>query len=138
MSQNLMETLDKMAADRSGKSQTARLRAVFDHVDKALRSGVSRQAVMDVLNQDGFTFSMQSFEKALYRIRKSQSVDATTKSISSRHTGDTQDGKAPAPTVLKALEMQSQLPSITPASFKEIRKQNEERDWLALSQPVPD
>lgn len=72
MSDSLTKTLQDMASNTKGRSQTSRLRDVFPAVEKALRAGVSRQAVLAALNQDGFTLNLPAFDKALYRIRKEQ------------------------------------------------------------------
>lgn len=72
MSDSLTKTLLDMATQSEGRSQTSRLREVFPAVEKALRAGVSRQAVLAALNQDGIAMNLPAFEKALYRIRKEQ------------------------------------------------------------------
>jgi hypothetical protein len=135
MSRTLGETLDAMANAHASMSQTARLRAVFTQVEKALRSGVSRQAVLNALHQDGFTFSMQSFEKALYRIRKAQvhnevAVASASESVEESSTIDD------VPQIARAAAEKSKRPSVTPADLRKIRQQD--HDWLALSQPVKD
>lgn len=66
----LNETLQVMALEHGSRSETDRLRDVFVDVEKALQSGVSRQSILEVLHQDGFTMSLKMFDKALYRIRK--------------------------------------------------------------------
>lgn len=136
MSKTLLERLDAMAADPAGKSQTARLRAVFGHVEKALNAGVRRQAVLEALHQDGFTFSMQTFEKALYRIRKSQRAKPASKSTVSQSKNDIHGSTSPVQKNSSTTAPQATQSSLTPADFREIR--NKDHDWLALSQPVAD
>lgn len=131
MSKSLAESLDAMAIAHPSKSQTARLRAVFSKVEAALQSGVSRKAVLEVLHQDGFTFNMQSFEKALYRIRKSMNnVPGEPK------TATQKDSQASAPAEGKIVQREKTIKNPS-----DIRKHREDilknTDWLALSQPVP-
>lgn len=74
----LQDTLNELATAKTGRSQAKRLREVFPEVERALTAGVSRQRVLEALQQDGITMTMASFEKALYRIRKkAKSQDGT-------------------------------------------------------------
>lgn len=57
-------------ANSSNRSETARLRDVFDAVETALGAGVSRAAVLAELQKQGLTMTPKSFEGAVYRIRK--------------------------------------------------------------------
>ncbi|MEQ4258913.1 hypothetical protein [Pseudomonas syringae] len=72
---SLADTLIDMANAQSGRNETSRLRDIFPEVERALAAGVSRQAVLDALHQDGFTMSFKTFEKALYRIRKKAKLE---------------------------------------------------------------
>lgn len=69
-SDDLGIALRELAKDGSAKSETARLRDIFDDVEEALRSGVRRGAVLAKLNENGFTMTAASFKSALQRIRK--------------------------------------------------------------------
>jgi hypothetical protein len=57
-------------ANSSNRSDTARLRDVFDAVESALGAGVSRATVLAELQKQGLTMTPKSFEGAVYRIRK--------------------------------------------------------------------
>lgn len=72
---SLMEKLEKMATDSEGRSEMSRLRDVYAQVERALQSGVSRKAILEALHQDGFTMSLEMFDKALYRIRSKNKED---------------------------------------------------------------
>jgi hypothetical protein len=135
MTKTLSETLDAMANAHAGRSETARLRSVFTQVEKALQSGVSRQAVLDALHQDGFTFSMQSFQKALYRIRKAQMHQEVATAPVSRSLAESPliDD---VPKVVTGSAVKHKRPSVTRADLIKIRQQD--HDWVALSQPVKD
>ena len=64
------KALRALAKGEQNRSQIARLRDLIDEVEAALASGVSRAAVLHTLHDHGFTFTLSSFESALYRIRK--------------------------------------------------------------------
>ncbi len=67
---SVAEVLRALAIGDKSRSETARLRDVFDGVEAALSAGVSRAAVLEALHGQGFTITAKSFESALYRIRK--------------------------------------------------------------------
>lgn len=69
-SNDLSQALEQLATSDSGRSETARLRDVFDQVEHALDAGVSRQAILEALHAKGFTMTLRGFETALYRIRR--------------------------------------------------------------------
>ncbi|QBY56094.1 hypothetical protein [Cupriavidus oxalaticus] len=62
--------LRALATDSKGRSETARLRDVFEEVEAALSAGVKRQAILDALNAQGFRMTLKGFESAMYRIRR--------------------------------------------------------------------
>lgn len=64
------EALRSLISDTSARSETARLREIFDDVEATLQSGVRREAVLATLHDKGFTMTMASFKSALQRIRK--------------------------------------------------------------------
>jgi hypothetical protein len=76
MQDNLNEMLQALAQNSASRSETARLKDVFDSVEQAIKAGVSRQAVLDTLRGQGFTMTLKSFESALYRIRKQRAKQA--------------------------------------------------------------
>lgn len=72
LSTALRELVDKSSA----KTETARLRDVFDEIEAAFQSGVKHAAVLAVLNEKGFKMKMAGFKTALQRIRKERRGDA--------------------------------------------------------------
>ena len=79
MEKNDIESvLRHLATSDESRSETARLRDIFDSVEAAQRAGVSRAKILEALHAKGFTMALKSFESALYRIRK-QKAKATTK-----------------------------------------------------------
>lgn len=67
------ERLRALASDDKRRSETARLRDLFDNVEAALEAGVSQADVLAELNQAGFSMTINSFKSALQRIRKQRS-----------------------------------------------------------------
>jgi|GEM_PF-2084650 len=71
MSKNsVVDALRTLATSDKSRSETARLRDVFDEVEGALKAGVSRAAILETLHEQGFTMTPKSFESALYRLRR--------------------------------------------------------------------
>lgn len=75
---NLVGALRALTEDTSARSETARLRDVFDEIEAALNAGVRREAVLATLHESGFTMSFTGFKSALQRIRKER-VEASSK-----------------------------------------------------------
>lgn len=118
----LSKTLQEMARTHPSRSETDRLRDVYIDVEAALKSGVSRKAVLAALHQDGFTMSLKMFDKALYRIRKANRPTATNPVQTNEDHVERQETAPPA------------RKPITPSDLRDIREKN--HDWLALSKPV--
>jgi len=71
---NLVGALRALTEDTSARSETARLRDVFDEIEAALNAGVRREAVLATLHENGFTMTFTGFKSALQRIRKERTV----------------------------------------------------------------
>jgi plasmid stability protein len=71
---NISDKLRALAAG-TNRSATARLREIYDEIEAALRSGVRRKDVHQLLTESGFQISFASFELALYRIRKKKEIE---------------------------------------------------------------
>jgi len=130
--QSLSKTLQDMARTHPSRSETDRLRDVYLDVEAALKSGVSRQAVLDALHQDGFKMSLKMFDKALYRIRKANRPKETgNKPVkSAEHPVGTRSEE-------HAVKQEATSPArkpMTPTDLQDLRKKN--HDWVALSKPV--
>lgn len=67
-----LATGDKLRTD------TARLREVFEDVEAALSAGVSRVNVLAELQNLGYTMTLSSFKSALQRIRKERNKGANS------------------------------------------------------------
>ena len=71
----LVEKL-RAIAGVSRRSDTARLRLVFDDVQNAISSGIARREVHRLLVEQGLKFSLSGFDNALVRIRKERLAKA--------------------------------------------------------------
>jgi len=69
--ETIVDSLQALVDNNTGRSQIDRLTDIFSEVESALLAGVPRKIVLDTLHKDyGFTMSMSGFEKALAKIRK--------------------------------------------------------------------
>jgi hypothetical protein len=73
---NISEKLKALSQGKN-RSATARLREIFVEIEAALRSGVRRKDVHQALSESGFEITFESFELAIYRIRKEGSKQNT-------------------------------------------------------------
>lgn len=83
---SVAEALRALAGSES-RSETSRLREVFDEVETALSAGVSRTAILETLHEQGFTMTAKSFESALYRLRKQREAGKLPKAKAERVHG---------------------------------------------------
>ena len=68
---NAIDALARLADGMDGKSETAKIRVLFDSVELALSSGVNREKVLDTLRESiGIKMNFRTFETTLHRIRK--------------------------------------------------------------------
>ena len=73
---DVARTVRTLVADEDARSETARLREIFDDIEETLKAGVRREAVLATLHEKGFTMTMASFKSALQRIRKERAANA--------------------------------------------------------------
>lgn len=78
---SVADVLRALAKGKKARSETALLRDSFDEVEAALQAGVSRAAILEALQEKGFTMGLKGFESALYRIRKQRANKPATASI---------------------------------------------------------
>ncbi|WP_122767383.1 hypothetical protein [Burkholderia pseudomallei] len=69
MDNKLLRRLESLADRSHRRSKVARLRDIFDHVERLLDDGFSRDDVLAELNAGGLDMSKASFKSALQRIR---------------------------------------------------------------------
>lgn len=56
--------------DSQKRTKAGTLRGLMDHVERALNSGMTRSAVLKILNECGLDLSLNTFDNYLYRNRK--------------------------------------------------------------------
>jgi len=85
---DLEKKLHDLAEGNDAKSETSKLRNVFDSVEIAILSGVSRAAILESMNNEGFHMSMKSFDKAMYRIRKERRDKGVRDEVTPKKTNE--------------------------------------------------
>lgn len=82
--QDIATRLKALASDDTRRSETARLRDIFDQVERTLKAGVQQDDVLAELHKAGFKMTKTSFKSALQRIRKERgAAQPASKSTSS-------------------------------------------------------
>lgn len=110
---NISERLKALSQGKN-RSATAQLREIFNEIEATLRSGVRRKNVHQVLVESGFKITFESFELAIYRIRKEGSKYK-------KHTA------LPSPTGAPAAPQTEELarpPGLTPAAWSEMQQKH--------------
>lgn len=74
----ISEKLKELAASKN-RPAIARLRDIFDDIEAALHAGVRRKDIHKTLNESGFKITFESFELAIYRIRKDRCAEKKQK-----------------------------------------------------------
>jgi len=78
MSENRFSAVLRKLASDDNRSDTARLRDIFEDVEVALSAGVTHAALVAALNAEGFALSVRSFQSALYRLRATNATQQAT------------------------------------------------------------
>jgi radical SAM superfamily enzyme YgiQ (UPF0313 family) len=68
--EDILESLRELAVNDASRSETARLRDIFDGIEGALAAGVKTEIVLETLHKQGFTLALSGFRSAIQRIRK--------------------------------------------------------------------
>ena len=127
---SVADVLRALATGDKSRSETARLRDIVDEVEAALAAGVSRAAVLEALNAQGFTMTLKSFESALYRIRKKRTQPAKPAAkIGHDQTAETASQPAQAPQQEPAGEPQARITN--PADIRKSRRREIDLDVLS-------
>jgi nucleoid DNA-binding protein len=64
------DALKALATGTTARSETAKLRDLFDDIENALKAGVRRAAILETLKKDGINLTIKGFDSAITRIRK--------------------------------------------------------------------
>lgn len=125
---DVSSVLRALATGDSSRSETARLRDVYPDVEAAIAAGVSRAAILEKLQENGFTMTLKSFESALYRIRKKR-AEGTPPAPRSEPTRATRSTLTPPPVVDEASLVSDQAG--TPANLDTIMSDTPDLEALA-------
>lgn len=87
------EALTELARSDEHRSYTAQIRDLYDVIEEALKSGVSRTTIHQKLVDTGMTISLRHFDQALYRIRKSKKSTVPAKMTSSEKSASSKSGE---------------------------------------------
>ncbi len=122
---SVTSVLRSLATGDKNRSETARLRDIMDEVENALTSGVSRLAILEALNEQGFTMTIKSFESALYRIRKKRTRSAEKISYGSHFAPCNQSVQTP-----QQSSKEPQVRIMNPADIRKSRHREIDLDDL--------
>jgi len=126
----LANKLRALAVGELHRSQTARLNDVLDDIEIALKAGVKRLAILEMLKESGYTIQMSGFESALHRLRKRRKEGSRKEVVSA--VAPVQAQRA-TPTVTPAAG-----PGTTPTRGRLALPASPKRsfDWDPLERPV--
>lgn len=71
-----IEALRVLIATDQDRSDTARLRDIYEGVEAARKAGVSREKIWQTLQEQGFKLTLRGFDTALHRIRRERKAAA--------------------------------------------------------------
>jgi hypothetical protein len=125
--QNRRDALAELARDDSTRSHTAQIRELYDVIEHALNSGVSRTALHQKLVDTGLTISLRHFDQALYRIRKAKKQAGESKASPPQNAQVTPNIK---PALLNGDRAKPQ--ANFRQSLKQIREGVENTDWASV------
>lgn len=126
---SVADVLRALATGDKSRSETARLRDIVDEVEAALAAGVSRAAVLQALNDQGFTMTLKSFESALYRIRKKRIQPAKPTAKFGHDQAEPASQPAQAPQEEPAKDPQARITN--PADIRKSRRREIDLDDLS-------
>lgn len=82
------KSLQALTKSKEGRSETARLKDIFDDIEKALSAGVKQAVVHKTLVEKGYTLSLSGFKTAIRRIRKKQQNEHAIKKPTASDTAN--------------------------------------------------
>lgn len=72
--ENAKKLLLSLLSERKKRTKISQIREIFDEIETALSSGISRAIVVEKLNEAGIEISFSSFVSALHVIRKEKNL----------------------------------------------------------------
>lgn len=125
--QDRRDALAELAQDNQTRSYTAQIRDLYDVIEHALDSGVSRTVIHQKLVDTGLSISLRHFDQALYRIRKSKKQKGESKTALPGKT-EVALARKPAPLSSDKAKPQASFRQ----SMKQIREEVENTDWARV------
>lgn len=128
--------LRALATDDKRRSETARLRDVFDDVEATLKAGVSQADVLTELQALGFTMTMASFKSALQRIRKERAGKKPARRTPDPAKGLRHDEAPAAGQPPENARQEPQARITNPADIRKARRREVDLDGLQDNGPT--
>jgi hypothetical protein len=126
--QNRRELLTELAKSNATRSHTAQVRDLYDVIENAMDSGVSRTVIHQKLVDSGMTLTLRNFDQALYRIRKSKKQSEQVKTAPDKvHIEPVSKAGSHKPALLSGEKVKPQ--ANFRESLKQIRAEVENTDW---------
>ncbi|KPW97106.1 hypothetical protein [Pseudomonas syringae pv. coryli] len=125
--ENRREALAELAQDSKARSYTAQIRDLYDVIENALSSGVSRTVIHQKLVDTGLDISLRHFDQALYRLRKSH----TRAGLVKHPLPEKSDSAAIRNTALPDSDKTTPRANIR-QSMKQIREEVENTNWAEV------
>lgn len=130
---SLGEKLEALAQGEE-RSQIGRLRGVLEQVERALEAGVPRRKILETLHEEGFTFTLRSFDSALRNLRKEKKEKGTVQATPPSQAGS----HAPKPSLpIKQASPPPASPTTQGESSISEEKKEEYRQLLASLKGLP-
>jgi len=111
------------------RSESVRLAELIEHIEAAFARGISRKDVLARLHESGFTMSMHTFDKALYRIRKRRNTPRP-RPAAPKASDDPAPSPAPTP---QAVETETLDGGRTIKTAKQLRRENPTLPTIQIS-----
>lgn len=93
--ETIKQKLNALSTGSTSRSQTARLRDIYDEVNLAIKSGVKLTAIIEMLNQNGFNLTRDGFKSAIKRIRKEKRKKTSTNQQEAQQQDATKEQGSP-------------------------------------------
>ena len=112
------------------RSESARLAELIEHIEAAFARGISRKDVLSRLHESGFTMSLHTFDKALYRIRKRRNAPRHQRPATVKDATAPAPSPAPAP---QAVETETLDSGRTIKTSEQLRRENPTLPGIQIS-----
>lgn len=120
-----MARLDLVTALKAVEPETkaAQIRQVMPIIEQQLKAGVRRQAILDVLKEQGIEIGMETLKSYLYRYRKSLKAEGKSDAVD-----------VPKPPVMEAQPQVQPEPKTEPVSYDTDKDDQQQQPPMAPSE----